>query len=116
MQAAVACIRESCMDIARAGKAIPIAFACGALLWNAAGAAPMQARPVPLYFEENAGQAESGVGYLARSMGYVAGISTDVLRVAGDAAAVPVEIRFRGASAASSLEPLEPLAGISNYL
>ncbi len=71
---------------------------------------------IPLYFEENVGQADATIGYVARSAAYVAGIKADALLVAGRGAPGALEVRFVGAAAAAALEPLEPRPSVSNYL
>lgn len=79
-------------------------------------AARQQQASIPLYFEENRGQADAAISYVARSSAYVAGIKGDALVVAPTGTDEPVEVRFVGAAGDATLEPGEPLASRSNYL
>ena len=104
------------MNIGRAWIALPIALVCSLLPLCVVAGTQIQTPQVALYFEENVGQADASIGYVARSDAYVAGISADTLLIAGVASSMPLKIRLLGAAASASLEPLEPLAGTSNYL
>jgi uncharacterized repeat protein (TIGR01451 family) len=103
----------SALIIALANAALAVLFCwpcAGQVLQGGSTAA------IPLYFEENVGQADAAIGYVARSAAYVAGIKADALVVAGSATSTPIEVRFLGASALATLEPLEPRPSVSNYL
>ena len=76
------------MPIGRAATAVPLMLAYSACLLCAVPDARAQTAqtPIPLYFEANLGQADSGIGYVARSAAYIAAIKPDALVVAGKAA------------------------------
>jgi uncharacterized protein (TIGR03437 family) len=68
---------------------------------------------IPVYFEPNAGQAETGVQYLGRVRGGTLSLRNDraVLALRG----VRVSWQGVGTSGCGALEPVEPLPGKSNY-
>jgi hypothetical protein len=66
---------------------------------------------LPLRFEENRGQADASVRFVARSAGYTALLSDSGITVAHGGA---VRIAFEGGKAAS-ISPAEPLVTRSNY-
>lgn len=73
----------------------------------------------PLAFEENTGQLDRGIRFLARGPGYRVYLKDGgmALAVAGKGAeAKPLELRFVGASRSARWETLEKLATKTNYL
>ncbi|MCU1235482.1 MAG: hypothetical protein JWP63_3449 [Candidatus Solibacter sp.] len=69
---------------------------------------------LPLQFEENRGQTDARVRYLARSAGRTLFLTQDgaVLSAAGEA----VRLHWRGANRHAAIEGVERRAGVSNYL
>jgi uncharacterized protein (TIGR03437 family) len=80
----------------------------------AAAVPPPDYGKLPLQFEENRGQTDARVRYLARSAGRTLFLTQDgaVLSVAGEA----VRLRLRGVNRHASIEGLDRQAGVSNYL
>lgn len=66
---------------------------------------------LPLRFEENRGQADASVRFVARSAGYTALLSDSGITLQSDGA---VRIAFGGGKAAA-ISPAEPLVTLSNY-
>ena len=87
----------------------------GVLLYAAsygyAGSLSEKFAALPLRFEENRGQADSSVRFVARSAGYTALLSDASIDLQSKG---PVRIAFQGGRAAS-INPAEPLVTRSNY-
>jgi Abnormal spindle-like microcephaly-assoc'd, ASPM-SPD-2-Hydin/Beta-propeller repeat len=80
-----------------------------------ATSASAESRPqLPLSFEENVGQTDPGVKFIARAGAYTAYFSrTDVVLTLSSEV---VRIGLRGAALTASVEPAQPESGVSNYL
>lgn len=68
---------------------------------------------IPLYFEENRGQTEARVRYIARTPHHVALIAADGLTLASQDETV--SMRFAGSSPKARVMAENPVEGISNY-
>ncbi|HEY1493062.1 MAG TPA: hypothetical protein VGF49_00905, partial [Candidatus Solibacter sp.] len=86
-------------------------FAAAAL---AAAVPPSESGKLPLHFEENRGQTDPRVRYLARSADRTLFLTADgaVLSAGG----VAVRLRLRGANRRAPIEGVDRQAGVSNYL
>ena len=86
-----------------------------ALAQSAASNAKIQSNfgNIPVYFEQNRGQAQDGVRYLARASNLTAFLTDDglTMSVGGEA----VSMHLVGSSAKSTLTPEGALDGVSNY-
>ncbi len=72
--------------------------------------------PLPLVFEENRGQADSRVKFLARGAGYVLFITAAEAILADRRTAQAVRVHLRGARPDVEVAGLEPLPGRIHYI
>src|SRR5260370_13831212 len=83
-------------------------------------AATMQGRDayanLPLSFEENKGQTDAQVKYLTRGPGFILYVTGKEIVLTGqDASRGVLRMRLEGANQHAKVEPLDKLAGITNY-
>ena len=71
---------------------------------------------LPLAFEPNVGQAEAGVGYVARGPGYRLALSPTVADITLSDSGNPLRMSLVGSNPSPVVTGLEPLPGRTNYL
>src|SRR4051812_48868702 len=90
-------------------------FVCSALLAAPKPPALKDIRHLPVYFEPNRGQVDSGVKFIARTPGHTVFLTenTAVLSPKGHA---PIRMRFHGAAPCQEAHGADAAAAVSNYL
>jgi Beta-propeller repeat len=91
-----------------------VSFMFALSLYGADAAKLGELNKLPLVFEQNLGQADSQVRFLARGSGYTLFL-TDREAVMSMKGTAPVRMRLVGGVKAKHVERLEPTEGISNY-